>query len=154
MCHFLDDPRLFLYFVIAVHEFLAGPEQFNCLLFFRKKPSSCTFFGFPASSAYLNPFQKWLWFWDPYFHTEDNWGTHTQLLQKVKTFTDAYLHVFYAFYWLSQFFFKYTVKLAQITFLRTWRFFFLTIFPFYHLWYPYLSPTYLGLGLFPVKKIK
>ncbi len=45
MCHFLDDPRLFLYFVIVVHESFVGPEQ--------KNP--------PASSAYLNPFQKWLY---------------------------------------------------------------------------------------------
>ncbi len=22
-----------------------------------------------------------VWFWDPFFHTEDNWGTHMQLLQ-------------------------------------------------------------------------
>jgi len=29
------------------------------------------------------------WFWDPSFHTEDNWGTQTQLLKKVQTFTDA-----------------------------------------------------------------
>ncbi len=26
-----------------------------------KSSSSCTFFGFPASSAYLNPFQQWLY---------------------------------------------------------------------------------------------
>ncbi len=30
-----------------------------------------------------------VWFWDPSFHTEDNWGTHVQLLQKVQTLTDA-----------------------------------------------------------------
>ncbi len=30
-----------------------------------------------------------IWFWDPYFHTEDNWGTHTQLLQKVWMLTSA-----------------------------------------------------------------
>ncbi len=35
-CRFLDDPWLFLYFVIVVHESLVGPEQFNGLLFFRK----------------------------------------------------------------------------------------------------------------------
>ncbi len=27
-----------------------------------------------------------VWLWDPSFHTEDNWGTHMQLLQKVQTF--------------------------------------------------------------------
>ncbi len=28
-------------------------------------------------------------FWDPSFHTEDNWGTHMLLLQKIQTLTDA-----------------------------------------------------------------
>ncbi len=50
ICHFLDDPRLVLYFVIVVHESLVGPEQF-----LDKSSSSCTFFGLPASSVYLNP---------------------------------------------------------------------------------------------------
>ncbi len=27
--------------------------------------------------------------WDPSFHTEDNWGTHLQQLQKIKPLTDA-----------------------------------------------------------------
>ncbi len=30
-----------------------------------------------------------VWVWDPSFHTEVNWGTHTQLLQKIQTLTDA-----------------------------------------------------------------
>ncbi len=30
-----------------------------------------------------------VWFWDPSFYTEDNWGTHLQLLQKIQTLTDA-----------------------------------------------------------------
>ncbi len=30
-----------------------------------------------------------VWFWDPSFHTEDNWGIHMQLLQKIQTLTDA-----------------------------------------------------------------
>ncbi len=34
-------------------------EQFCCSS--GKKTSSCTFFGFPAFSAYLNPFQQWLY---------------------------------------------------------------------------------------------
>ncbi len=25
-----------------------------------------------------------VWFWDPSFHTEDNWGNHMQLLYKIK----------------------------------------------------------------------
>ncbi len=28
-------------------------------------------------------------FWDPYIHTEDNWGTRMQLLQKFQMLTDA-----------------------------------------------------------------
>jgi len=39
------------------------PEQLNWALLFRKS------FSFPASCAYLDPFQQWLWFWDPSFHT-------------------------------------------------------------------------------------
>ncbi len=60
MCHFLDDPRLFLYLVMVVHESLVGPEQLNCCSS-EKSSSFCTFFGFPASSAYLNPFKQWLY---------------------------------------------------------------------------------------------
>ncbi len=30
-----------------------------------------------------------VWFCDPSFHTEDNWGTHLQLFQKIQTLTDA-----------------------------------------------------------------
>ncbi len=40
----------------------------------------CIFEPFPAVTV---------WFWDPSFHTEDNWWTQTQLLKKVQTFTDA-----------------------------------------------------------------
>ncbi len=36
VCRFLDDPQLSFCLVIVIHESLAGPEQFNCLLFFRK----------------------------------------------------------------------------------------------------------------------
>ncbi len=46
-----------------------------------------------------------VWFWDPYFHTEDNWGTHMQVIQKIHTLTDApeekfnmYMHVFVFIY--------------------------------------------------------
>ncbi len=37
-----------------------------------KSTRSCTFFGFPASSAYLNPLQQWLYDFDLSFYTEDN----------------------------------------------------------------------------------
>ncbi len=40
----------------------------------------CVFEPFPTMTV---------WFWDPSFHTEDNWGTHLQLLQKIQTPTDA-----------------------------------------------------------------
>ncbi len=60
LCCFLDDPRLFFCVVIVVHESLVGSEQFNCCSS-EKSSSSCTFFGFPAFSAYLNPFQQWLY---------------------------------------------------------------------------------------------
>ncbi len=30
-----------------------------------------------------------VWFWDPSFHTEDNWGTQRQLLKEVKKLTDS-----------------------------------------------------------------
>ncbi len=30
-----------------------------------------------------------VWCWDACFHTEDDWETHTQILQKIKTLTDA-----------------------------------------------------------------
>ncbi len=40
----------------------------------------CVFEPFPTMTV---------WFWDPSFHTKDNWGTHLQLLQKIQTLTDA-----------------------------------------------------------------
>ncbi len=30
-----------------------------------------------------------VWFWDPSFHTKDDWETRTQLLQKIQTLSDA-----------------------------------------------------------------
>ncbi len=61
-------PWILILYVVSTAVFLfcdscssLVPSQFNCLPFFRKKPGSCTFFGFPASSAYLNPFQQWLY---------------------------------------------------------------------------------------------
>ncbi len=40
----------------------------------------CIFEPFPAVTV---------WFWDPSFHTEYNWGTQTQLLKKVQTCKNA-----------------------------------------------------------------
>ncbi len=68
--------------VIVVHESLVCPEQLNCH----------KLFGF-QHFVYLNPFQMTVWFWDPSFHTEDDWGTfmhyyrrfkHSPMLQKEK----------------------------------------------------------------------
>ncbi len=39
----------------------------------------CSFFGFPASSAYLTPFQKWLYDFEIYLSHWDNWGTHATI---------------------------------------------------------------------------
>ncbi len=77
---FLVDPWLFFCVVIVVHESCVGPEQFNCLLFFRKIPSSCTFFSFPASSAYLNLFQNGLYVFEIHLFTllRDSFATITE----------------------------------------------------------------------------
>ncbi len=58
MCHFLDDPRLFSYFVIVVHESLVGPEQFNCLLFFRKILQLLHILWFTSIFCIFEPFPK------------------------------------------------------------------------------------------------
>ncbi len=80
---------VFISLVIVVHESLVCSEQFNCLLFFRKILQLTLILWFSSIFVYLNPFQQWLWFWDLYFHTEDSWGTHMQLLQKIQTLSDA-----------------------------------------------------------------
>ncbi len=80
----------FFCFVIVVHESCVGPEQLNCLLFFRKIPQLMHILWFSSIFCLFEPFPKvTVWFWDPSFHTEDNWGTHMQLLQKVQMLTDA-----------------------------------------------------------------
>ncbi len=77
----------FVCLVIVVHESLVCPEQFNCqqinrLLFLQKNPSGPTNSYLSSIFVYLNlPFQQWtVWFWDPSFHTEDNWGIHVQTI--------------------------------------------------------------------------
>ncbi len=82
---------VFLFCLVKVdHETLVCPEQLICLLLFRKNTSGhtnslvfqhfCVFEPFPTMTV---------WFWDPTFHTEDNWGTYMQPLQKVQTLSDA-----------------------------------------------------------------
>ncbi len=56
----------------------------------QKNPSGPTnSLGFQHFCVF-EPFPKMtIWFWDSSFHTEDNWWTHLQLLQKIQTLTDA-----------------------------------------------------------------
>ncbi len=56
----------------------------------QKNPSGPTNYLVFQHFCVFEPFPTIIsWFWDPSFHTEDNWGTHMQLLQKVQTLTDA-----------------------------------------------------------------
>ncbi len=58
-------------------ESLVCPEQLNFLLFFRKiLQHFCVFEPFPTMTV---------GFWDPYFHTEDNWGTHATITEDLNT---------------------------------------------------------------------
>ncbi len=75
---------VFISSVIDVHESLVCPEQFNCLLFFRKTlqltnnlvfQHFCVFEPFPTMTV---------WFWDASFHTEDDWGTHYNYYRRLK----------------------------------------------------------------------
>ncbi len=78
MCHFLDDPRLLFCFVIVVHESLVGPEQLNCLLFFRKILQLLHIIWFSSIFCIFEHFPTvTVWYWDPSFHMEVNWGTQT-----------------------------------------------------------------------------
>ncbi len=64
--------------------------QLNWALFFRKILHVLQILQFSSTFCIFEPFLAvTVWFWDPYFHTEDNCGTQTQLLKKVQTFTDA-----------------------------------------------------------------
>ncbi len=77
MCHFLDDPQLFLCFVIVVHESIVDPEQLNCLLFFRKILQLLHILWFSSIFCIFEPFPSLtVWFWNTSFNTEDYWGTH------------------------------------------------------------------------------
>ncbi len=77
-------------FLMFIHESLVCPEQLNCLLFFRKILHVLHILRFSSIFCIFEPFLAMsVWFWDPSFHTEGNWGTQIQLLKKVQTFTDA-----------------------------------------------------------------
>ncbi len=59
----------------VVHESLVCLEQLNCLLFFRKilQVPQILWFSFSYVKQWLF-LTMTVWFWDPSFHTEDNWG--------------------------------------------------------------------------------
>ncbi len=72
-------------FVLVVHESLVCSEQLNWALFFRKILHVLQILQFSSIFCIFEPFPAvTVWFWDPSFHTEDNWGTQTQLLKKFK----------------------------------------------------------------------
>ncbi len=79
---------VFFCLVIVVHESLVCPEQLNRLLFFRKILQVPQILWYSSIFVYLNPTMT-VWSRDLSFHTEDNWGTHMQLLKKIQTLTDA-----------------------------------------------------------------
>ncbi len=65
---------------IVVHEYLVC----NCMLFFKKKnPSGPTNSLLILAFCVFEPFPTMtVWFWDRSLPTEENWGTHLQLLKK------------------------------------------------------------------------
>ncbi len=88
---YLDDPRLFFCLCWLFMSPLFVPEQFELSTVLQTNPPRfCRFLQFSSIFCIFEPFPAvTVWFWDPSFHTEDNWGTQTQLLKKVQTFTDA-----------------------------------------------------------------
>ncbi len=84
MWGYLDDPRLCL-FCDVVHESLVCSEQLNWALFIRKILQVLQNLQFSSIFCIFEPFPAvTVWFWDPSFHTEDDWGTQTQLLKRFK----------------------------------------------------------------------
>ncbi len=56
----------------------------------QKNPSAHTYSLVLQDFCVFEPFPTMtVRFLDPSFHTEDNWGTHLHLLQKIQTLTDA-----------------------------------------------------------------
>ncbi len=71
-------------FVMVVHESLVCSEQLNGALFFRKILHVLQILQFSSIFCIFEPFPAvTVWFWDPSYHTEDNWGTQTQLFKRV-----------------------------------------------------------------------
>ncbi len=84
----MNYPQLFFCLVIVVHESLDCPEQLNFLLFFRQilQLPQILWLSFLCMWTLSNSDCMIL---NPSFYTEDNWGTHLQLLQKIQMLTDA-----------------------------------------------------------------
>ncbi len=63
--------------------FLVCPEQLNCPLFFQKILRILQILWFSSIFCISEPLQvETVWCWEPSFHTDDNWGTHSQQLHK------------------------------------------------------------------------
>ncbi len=83
-CAWLPGWSTTVFFVMVVHESLVCSEQLNWALFFRKIFHVLQILQFSSIFCIFEPFPTvTVWFWDPSFHTEDNWGTQTQLLKKI-----------------------------------------------------------------------
>jgi len=75
---------------MMVVESLVCSEQLSCPMFYRKTLQVLQVLQFSSSFCIFEPFPAvTVCFWDPSSHTEDNWGTQTQLIKTVQTFTDA-----------------------------------------------------------------
>ncbi len=71
---------------MVVHESLVCPEQLNCPLFFRKILQVPQILCFFSHFCVFEPFPTMtVLFWDPSFHTEDNWRTHTIITEGSNT---------------------------------------------------------------------
>ncbi len=84
MWGYLDDPRLFfcLCWLFMSPLFVLNSWTEHC--YSDKSSTFCRFCSFPAFLHIWTLPAVTVWFWDPSFHTEDNWGTQTQLLKRFK----------------------------------------------------------------------
>ncbi len=94
--HLILNPVLFPEWSTAVCVFSDSCSWVPCLSWtvklsavLQKNPSGLTNSLVFQHFCVFEPFPTMtVWFWDPSFHTDDNWGTHMQLLQKIQTLTD------------------------------------------------------------------
>ncbi len=89
LCCYLNDPQLC--FIVQWQLFMSlfsWTVKLSSVL--QKNPSAHTNSLVFQHFCVFEPFQTMtVWFWDPSFHTELNWETPIQLLQKIQTLTDA-----------------------------------------------------------------